>query len=128
GGPVRVGVDQRRVVFEVVVHLGHLAVDGRVDVTHRLRRLNLPARLTGRHPGARRGNGDVDDIAERLLGVVGDAHGSDGAADRDPLVLRGVAQFVGDGHGRLLLETVVGAGQGASGRLFSAAGGRTAGP
>src|SRR5215469_1187587 len=53
---VGVGVDQRRVVFEVGVHLRDLAVDGAVDVADGLGRLDLTTRLARGHPGARRGN------------------------------------------------------------------------
>ena len=40
-----------------------------------------------------------DDVAERVLGVVGDADAGAGAVDGDPLVITGVEQVGRDRHG-----------------------------
>src|SRR5262245_34346906 len=95
---VRVAVDQFGGRVQGLVDRGHLAVDGRVEVADRLGRLQLTAGGTGGDRLADRRQGDVDDVAELVLGVVGDAdpNGSVGLAGRaDPLVLLGVLQVVG---------------------------------
>ena len=43
---------------------------------------------------------DEDDIAEGVLGVLGDADRDPGAVDAYPLVIGGVAEFGGDVHER----------------------------
>jgi hypothetical protein len=41
------------------------------------------------------GRVDVDDVAEGVLGVVGDADGADGAIELDPFMFFGVAIVAG---------------------------------
>ena len=43
---------------------------------------------------------DEHDVAERVLGVVGDADPHLAVLDADPLVVGGVPQVLGDVHGR----------------------------
>ena len=86
---VRVGVDQLGLVLELLVAGHHGAADRGVDLGDALGRLDLAERLARLHRGARLGQLDVDDVAERVLRVVGDADPdrADGCGARDPLVL-----------------------------------------
>ena len=90
-----------------------VAGDRGVEVADGLGRLDLAARRRRRSTSvADVGQGDVDDVAERVLRVVGDADahralGLAGAAH--PLVLAGVLQVLGV-HGRSFARSVRGAG------------------
>src|SRR3954453_782283 len=61
---VRVAVDQLRRRVQALVDRHDLAVDGRVDVADRLRRLQLTAGGAGRDGLAERGQRHVDDVTE----------------------------------------------------------------
>ena len=69
---VRVLVDQLRRVGQRDVHLDHLTGDGGVDVAHGLGRFDLAERCAGRGHYTDAGQVNVDDVPERVLGVVGD--------------------------------------------------------
>jgi hypothetical protein len=97
--PVGVGVHLLGGVVEGGVHLDDRAGDGRVDLRHRLGRLDLGAAGVGHHVGAHPGQLHVDDVTERVLREVGDADARPRALDRDPLVLLAVLQLVGEVHG-----------------------------
>src|SRR3954447_12706878 len=95
---VRIAIDQLGGRVEALVDGHHLTLDGCVDVADRLGGLELTAGPTGRDRLADSGQGHVHDVAELVLGVVGDPDpdgplGLAGAAD--PLVLLGVLQVVG---------------------------------
>jgi hypothetical protein len=51
-------------------------------------------------PAARLGQLDEDDVAELVGGVGGDADGRGLALDQDPLVVGGVLELGGNGHGQ----------------------------
>ncbi len=78
---VRVGVHQLRGAVERLVDRDDLAAERRVDVADRLGRLQLADGVTARQVAADLGQRDVDDVAERVLRVVGDAD-PDGARPR----------------------------------------------
>lgn len=54
--------------------------------------------IEGGREGGRTGQIDVDDIAEGVLGVLGDTNGTGGAVDLEPLVGLGVAAVSGVGY------------------------------
>src|SRR5206468_3360938 len=100
---VRVGVDRLRGVLQGLVHRGDDAGDGGVDVGDRLGGFHLADGGAGRDAVADRRQLDVDDVSQRVLGVVGDAHPDDHAVgvavlDHRPFVLVGVAAVIGGGH------------------------------
>ena len=75
---------------QFAVHLGHGAGGRRVQIRDRLHRFHRAKRLAGGDLGADFGQFDENDVAQRLLGVVGDADGGVLAVGFDPLVLFGV--------------------------------------
>src|SRR5688572_3675033 len=96
---VRVGVDLLGSLRKRVVRGDHLAGDRRIDVGCGLHRLDHADRLPGLHLAARFRRLDEDDVAELLLGVVGDAdaHGPVALA-LHPLVGLGVSKILRDIH------------------------------
>ena len=92
---VGVGVDQLGLGVQRLVDRGHRAADRCVDVAHGLGRLQLPHCVPGRDSGAGLGQGHVDDVAELVLGIVGDADAQDAVALPNPLVLCGVLEVLG---------------------------------
>ena len=93
---VGVRVDRLGRVDDGAVGLDDLTVEGRVELTNRLGRLDLSH---DRPRGERRADlrqVDVDDIAQRISRVLRDAHGGDIALEAHPLVLGGVLQVGGD--------------------------------
>src|SRR5208283_703632 len=101
--PVRVGVDETGVVFQIAVDVGDLAVNGRVQVADGLGRLDLPARLLGDDAGTLGGQRYVDHVAQRPRGEVGDADRRGRAVNGYPFMLCGVAQLGRNAHARDLL-------------------------
>src|SRR5690606_32618793 len=80
-----------------LVDRGHSPVHGRVDVRDALGGLHLGERLAGRDRGAHVGQLHVHDVAQGVLGVVGDANPHAGpVSGTHPLVLGGVTQVVRD--------------------------------
>ena len=84
-----------------VFYLGQRVVDGddgprngRVDVGDGLDRLDDADRLAGGQLLPDRGQLDEDDVAELVLGEIGDADEGFAALDLDPLVFLGVAEVV----------------------------------
>jgi len=80
-------VDELGVVGEPLVDFDELSRERRVDVRHRLDRLDLGVGLILGELRADRGSIEVDDVAERVLRVPGDAEGRDIALDPRPVVL-----------------------------------------
>ena len=73
-------------VGERLVDLDHFARNRRVDIRHGFHGLDRAERSALLDACADLRQIDVDDIAEFLLRVIGDADGADVAFDRDPLV------------------------------------------
>src|SRR6056297_653509 len=96
---VGIAVEQFRLALERRVDLGDRPGDGRIDVTDRLRALDLAERLARRDGATGVRHLDEHHVAERVLGVLGDADGHRTALDTHPLVIGGVAEFGGDVHG-----------------------------
>src|SRR5919112_1407501 len=97
--PVGVGVDELRGRLKRLVHRDHPTRDRCIDVAHRLGRLELAARRGRLDRGPDLGQVDIDDVTERLLGVIGDADPHRAllvAGVADPLVLGGVLQVLGE--------------------------------
>ncbi len=103
-GAERVGVDEVGLVDDRLVRLDDLAVDGRVELADRLRRLDLADDLAGGDRRAGLRQVDEHDVTELVGGVGGDADRGDVAVDGDPLVLGGVLQVGQVGHGHFFLE------------------------
>ena len=95
---VGVAVEQFGLVLQRGVHGGDGAGDGGVDVAHRLRAPDLGERVVRSDGGPDLGKFDEHDVSERVLGVVGDADRHGIAVAPAPLMVRGVAQVVGDVH------------------------------
>ena len=96
-------VDRLRRIGKCHVDVHHLTGQGGVDVGRRLHGLDHGKRLAGIHLPPDLGGLDIDDVAQGLLGMVGDADGGGAVAmDLHPLVGLGVTQ-VGRGcaHGVL---------------------------
>ena len=55
-------------------------------------------RVTGRDLGPHHGDLDEQDLAQRVLGVVGDADSDGVAVDGNPLVATRIAQILGNHH------------------------------
>jgi hypothetical protein len=86
-GPVRVGVDQRRIVVESGVHRDHVAVYGTVQIIHCLDRLDGAEHVHLAEAGSHVGELHEHHIAELALGVVGDSDGEDPILVGGPQVL-----------------------------------------
>ena len=94
-------VDRLRGLGERRIHCQHLAGHWRVDVGGRLGRLDDDAGFTLRELAADFGQFDVDQFAERVLGVKSDAHRRGAVGfEAKPLVRRGVAEIGGVVQGR----------------------------
>ena len=81
----------------------------------------LAERIAGSHGAADRGNRHVDDVAESILRVVGDADAHPAAGDGYPLVVAGVRKLFGNLHaatlaGRVCRVLMSGLDAGADGR------------
>ena len=96
-------VDGLRRIGQRGIDLEHLAVDRRVDIGGCLGGLDHHAGLARAHLAAGLGQVDIDQFAQRILGMEGDADG-DGAVAvvAQPLVAGGVAEVCGVVHGGLL--------------------------
>src|SRR6267143_3056609 len=92
---VGIAIDERRVALERLVHLGYRAGERRVQLRHRLHRLDRAEHVAACQHGADLGQVHVHHIAELALGVVGDADLHDGLIARllDVLMVLGVAQI-----------------------------------
>ena len=75
---------------------GHGAGDGRIEVADRLHALDGAEGGVGGDRVADLGHVHIDDVAQRVLRVVGDADGADGAFERDPFMLAGIAVICRD--------------------------------
>src|SRR6185437_15240601 len=98
-GVVRGGVDLVGLGLESLIDGGDGAGDGRVEVADGLDAFDGAEGLAGGDGVAYFRGIDVDDVAEGVLRVIGDADGSDVAFDRDPLMLAGIAEVCGISHG-----------------------------
>src|SRR5476651_375628 len=87
---MRVLVDRLRLVLERRVDLEDLAGDRRVEFGDRLHRFDRAEGLPLLHLRPDLGQLDIDDVAELLLGVVGDADAALVGREVDPLVVLGV--------------------------------------
>ena len=83
-------VDDFRRVFERAIHLDYLAADRRQHILRRLDRLHGGRLLAGRDRFAHFRQVHVDDVAQCILGVVGDADDDDVALDARPFVALGI--------------------------------------
>ena len=92
---VRVLVDDLGLVDGLLVDLEHLAGERRDDVRDGLDRLDLAARLTLTHGRTDFWRLEVDELAERVLRVPGDAERRLVAVDARPVVLAVVPEIVG---------------------------------
>ena len=100
------------IVFAVLVILSQIGkgmekkARSQASRAAKTQRRTTPPRKTGLDVLADLGQLDVDDVAERVLRVVGDAHAHGAlvtASGADPLVLAGVLQVIGI-HGVWLLS------------------------
>jgi hypothetical protein len=94
-GAVRVFVDQLGRGVEFVVQSGHFAGERGEQVGDGLDRFDRAEGVVAGDGRADGGQFDVDDVAEFVLGVRGDADGAFLAVNPDPFVFPGVAQLVG---------------------------------
>src|SRR4030095_14291208 len=85
-------VDQFGLVLEHPVDLDDLARDRRIELRHRLDRLDRAERLPGLQPLPDLRQSHGDDIAELLLSVVGYADLAAIAGKLDPLMVFGVLE------------------------------------
>ena len=83
---VRVRVDLVGFVFQLLIDRGHLAADGRIEIADGLHAFHRAECGIGGYRVTHLGRVDVDDVAQRVLRVVGDADAADVAFDRDPFV------------------------------------------
>ena len=97
--PVWIAVDHFGLIGECVVDRNDGSRHRGVDVADRFRALDLAHRVAGDDGRTDRRHLDVHHIAERVLGVVGDPYSHPVALGRDPLVIAGVLECVGNGHG-----------------------------
>ena len=65
-----------------------------VQLRHRLGRLHLTEGIAGVERASDHRRVDVHDVAECVLGVVGDADGGDITLDTNPFVVLGIAESV----------------------------------
>ena len=100
---VRILVDLLRRVAKPLVHLDDGARHGRIDLRHRLRRLDLAAARRREHVESDVGQLHVHDVTECVLRVVGDPDPRTTVLDTDPLVLARVAKVLGKLHRPSLL-------------------------
>jgi len=73
--------------LELVIRGCNLAADRRIEVADGLHALNGAKGLVGGDSVADLGHVDVDNVAQGVLGVVGNANGADGAIKLDPFML-----------------------------------------
>jgi hypothetical protein len=99
---VGVFVDLLGAVIEGLVDLDDLAADRGVDVRDGLDGLDGAEGVSGVEGGARFGELDEDDVAELILGVVGDADGGGVVLGADPFVALGVLKLLRYAQGFLL--------------------------
>ena len=99
---MRSGIDLVRLRLQRLVHLGHRAAHRRIQIAHRLHALHRTERRVALHLIANLGRIDVDNIAQRILRVVGNSNCPDAAIDPDPFVFLGVAIIRGISHGWIL--------------------------
>src|SRR5882724_5019855 len=95
---VRVVVDDLGVLREAAVHFGDAAGDRRVDVAYRLHGLDDAERAGLLQRRTLRRQLDEHDVAELLLGIVGDTDRRRSIGNRHPLVLFGIAQVLAHLH------------------------------
>jgi hypothetical protein len=79
--------------LELGVALGDLAGDRRIDIGHGFRGFDLAERLSGGDLGSRPWKIDVNDVAERVLREMGDAHADGIAFAPSPLVFLRVLEI-----------------------------------
>eukprot|EP01022_Parablepharisma_sp_SALTPOND_P010603 TRINITY_DN14375_c0_g1_i1.p1 TRINITY_DN14375_c0_g1~~TRINITY_DN14375_c0_g1_i1.p1 ORF type:complete len:340 (+),score=68.33 TRINITY_DN14375_c0_g1_i1:188-1207(+) len=88
-------VDQLGLVFQGAVHLGHHPAQGSIDVRRGLDRLHHAHLAHLFHLCLGLGQFHVGDVAQLVLGIVGEAHHGQIALQRYPLVLLGVVETLG---------------------------------
>ena len=81
--------------LQLLVDGGNRAGDGRKEVTDRLHALDRAEGCVGGDCVAHLGRVHVDDVAQRVLRVVGDADGADGAIKLNPFMFAGIAVVAG---------------------------------
>ena len=91
-------VDEARIVDELFVLLEHGTADGRDEVAGGLDALYGSEFFAGDNVVALIGHVDIDDVAESVLGIVGDSDEADVAVDAHVFVGGGIVGFhlVGD--------------------------------